>query len=142
MLSLMSAEMRLAAEQAEAEEQAQAAAEGQDPSPAGPSGHPQQPSGRPDDAPRQQPEHAGQGQKGLQPHAPQPGGLTVQKSVKDPGSRSTRARFAETAPVADAAEEERVGSGNKAEVVYYHSPVRRYWYHCQCDHSVSVMHSP
>ena len=117
MSSCAFAELQLAAEQAQAEERAQAAAEGQDLCPASPSGHPQQPSGHPQDDPRQQPEHAGLAQKGFQPHAPQPGALNAQKSFKGPGSRSTRARFAEAAPGADAADEDCLKSGNKADLV-------------------------
>ena len=108
---LMRIEVKLAAEKAEAAEQAQAAADPEDLPIQSPQPH--QASEQPEDALRQQatgPEQAGQGQKSL--HASQPVGVSVQKPAKDAGSRSTRARFADDAGVSDAAVEERTASGS------------------------------
>lgn len=131
-VSVAFTELRLAAEQAEVEECAQAAAEAQGSNPLGsPSqtshsqdtsgqGIPKIPPGRTghsQDAPEQQPaaaEQAGPGHKGPQLSTePEASASPMQSSVKGVGSRSGRAslRFAESPTVATLSGEDNSGSG-------------------------------
>ena len=101
------AEMQLAAAQAEAEERTQAAAQASIPKDS--DAEPSELSGQSQDASGQQPtapEQAGQAPTGPQPINPPP----VRKSVKESSSRSTL-RFAERPTIAAMSDEDRSASG-------------------------------